>query len=149
VSRHIQWQGHWRRVDDVAADLRHQHPESCREVRVSCRNGEEKVFFVLTKVVRLKRYGRKRLVMVHERQELSNTPRFWVTDALHWESGRVIQTWSYVLASEVFHELGKQVCGWESAQVRKEEAVTRHFRLSGVAQSWVRRAPAGESTSAR
>jgi predicted Zn-dependent protease len=40
VSRHIQWQGHWQRVDEVAADLRHQHPESFREVRVNCRRGE-------------------------------------------------------------------------------------------------------------
>src|SRR5947209_15072673 len=31
---------------------------------------------------------------------------FLLTDALHWESGRVIQTWSYALASEVFHEKG-------------------------------------------
>jgi hypothetical protein len=43
----------------------------------------------------------------------------------------------------------KQVCGLESAQVRKEEAVTRHFRLSGVAQSLVQRAPAAESKSER
>src|SRR5215475_3779362 len=27
-SRHIQWQGQWRRVDAVAAALRHEHPES-------------------------------------------------------------------------------------------------------------------------
>src|SRR5947208_11852308 len=43
----------------------------------------------------------------------------------------------------------KQVCGLESAQVRKEEAVTRHFRLSCVAQSLVQRAPARESKSER
>jgi hypothetical protein len=149
VSRHIQWQGKWRRVDEVGADLRHQHPESFREVRVNCRNGEEKVFFAFTKVVRLKRYGRKRLVIVHERRELSDAPRFLVTDALHWESGRVIQTWSYRWASEVFHEFGKQVCGLASAQVRKEEAVTRHFRMSCVAQSLVQRAPVIESKSER
>jgi hypothetical protein len=149
VSRHIQWQGHWRRVDEVAAELRQQHPESFRPMKVRCRNGEEKMFFAFTKGVRLKRYGRKRLVIVHERRELSDAPRCLVTDALHWESGRVIQTWSYRWASEVFHEFGKQVCGLESAQVRKEEAVTRHFRLSCVAQSLVQRAPAGESKSER
>jgi hypothetical protein len=149
VSRHIQWQGRWRRVDEVGAELRHHHPESFRKVEVSCRNGEEKVFFAFTKVVRLKRYGRKRWVIVHERENLTDAPRFLLTDALYWESGRVIQTWSYRWASEVFHEFGKQVCGLESAQVRKEEAVTRHFRLSCVAQSLVQRAPAGESTSER
>src|ERR687896_1603341 len=103
VSRHIQWAGRWRRVDE----LRPQHPESFRPVQVSCRNGEEKVFFAFTKVVRLKRYGRKRLVIGHEQPDLSDAPRFLLTDALHWESGRVIQTWSYRWASEVFHEFGK------------------------------------------
>jgi hypothetical protein len=90
VSRPIQWEGRWRRVDGVAAELRQQHPESFRLGKVSCRNGEEKVFFAFTKVVRLKRYGRKRLVIVHEQADLSDAPRFLLTDALHWESGRVI-----------------------------------------------------------
>jgi hypothetical protein len=121
-------------VDEVGAELRHHHPESFRPVKVSCRNGEERVFFAFTKVVRLKRYGRKRLVVVHEQEDLTDAPRFLLTAALHWESGRVIQTWSYRWASEVFHEFGKQVCGLESAQVRKEEAVIRHFRLSCVSR---------------
>jgi hypothetical protein len=149
VSRHIQWQGRWRRVDEVAVELRQHPPESFRSVKVSCRNGEEKVFFAFTQVVRLKRYGRKPLVIVHEREDVTDAPRFLVTDALHWESGRVIQTCSYRWASEVFHEFGKQVCGLESAQVRKEEAVTRHFRLSCVAQSLIQRAPVAESKSER
>jgi hypothetical protein len=148
-SRHIQWYGQWCRVDGVAGELKHEHPESFRAIVVQCRNGEKKPFWVFTKTVRLKRYGRKRLVIVHERADLTDAPRFLVTDALHWESGRVIETWSYRWASEIFHEFGKQVTGLEAAQVRKEEAVTRHFRLSCVAQSLVQRAPASESTSER
>jgi hypothetical protein len=148
-SRHIQWYGQWRRVDVVAAELEQDHPESFRPVSVQCRNGEKKLFWAFTKTVRLKRYGRKRLVIVHEKQDLTDIPRFLVTDALHWEHGRVIETWSYRWASEIFHEFGKQVTGLEAAQVRKEEAVTRHFRLSCVAQSMVQRAPACASTSER
>jgi hypothetical protein len=148
-SRHIQWQGQWRRVEAVAAELRCEHPESFRPVRVHCRNGEMKSFWTFTKVVRLKRYGRKRLVIVHEREELSDEPRFLLTDALHWESGRVIETWSYRWASEIFHEFGKQVTGLEMAQVRKEEAVKRHFRLSCVAQSLVQQAPASGAETER
>jgi hypothetical protein len=149
ISRHINWQGQWRRVDEVAAQLRQEHASSFRRVRVRCRTGETREFFVFTKVVRLKRYGRKRLVIVHEEAALSDTPRFLLTDALHWESGRVLETWSYRWAAEIFHEFGKQVSGLESAQVRKEEAVNRHFRLSCVAQSLVQRAPAVRSTSER
>jgi hypothetical protein len=148
-SRHIQWQGQWRRVDAIAEELRRNHPESFRLVRVRCRNGESKQLWAFTKVVRLKRYGRKRLLIVHEQEDLSDAPRFLLTDALHWESGRVLETWSYRWASELFHEFSKQVTGLEAAQVRKEEAVKRHFRLSCVAQSLVQGAPASGSTSER
>jgi hypothetical protein len=148
-SRHIQWAGQWRRVDAIAADLRQAHPESFRAVQVRCRNGATKQYWAFTKVVRLKRYGRKRLVIVHETAELIDAPRFFLTDAQHWESGRIIETWSYRWASEIFHEFGKQVTGLEAAQVRKEEAVTRHFRLRCVAQSLLQRGAALVSTSER
>src|SRR5919197_723399 len=148
-SRHIHWQGQWQRVDAVAQALRQAHPERFFAGRGHCRNGETKPFWVFTKVIRLKRYGRKRLVIVHDQQDLGDAPRFLLTDALHWESSRVIETWSYRWTAEIFHEFGKQVCGLEAAQVRKEEAVKRHFRLSCVAQSIFQRAPAGESKSER
>ena len=148
-SRHIQWQGQWRRVDAVAQALRCEHPDSFRPVQVRCRNGETKSFWAFTKVVRLKRYGRKRLVIVHEQEDLRDAPRLLLSDAQHWESGRVIETWSYRWASEIFHEFGKQMCGLEAAQVRKEEAVKRHFRLRGVAQSLLQQAPASGSATER
>jgi hypothetical protein len=148
-SRHIHWQGQWHRVDTVAQALRQTHPESFRPVRVRCRNGQTKSFWVFTKVVRLKRYGRKRLVIVHDQPDLGDAPRLLLTDALHWESRRVLETWSYRWASEIFHEFGKQVTGLEAAQVRKEEAVKRHFRLSCVAQSLLQQTPASGSTTER
>jgi hypothetical protein len=148
-SRHIQWQGQWQRVDAVAQALRQAHPESFRAMQGRCRNGETKPLWVFTKVVRLKRYGRKRLVLVHEQEDLGDTPRFLLTDALHWDSGRVTEIWSYRWAAEIFHEFGKQVTGLEAAQVRKEEAVKRHFRLSCVAQSLLQQAPASGSATER
>ena len=148
-SRHIQWQGQWRRVDAVATALRHAHPDSFRPVQVRLRNGETKVLWAFTKVVRLKRYGRKRLVIVHDQEDLGDAPRLLLTDALHWDRRRVIETWSYRWAAEIFHEFGKQVAGFEAAQVRKEEAVKRHFRLSCVAQSLVQQTPASGSATER
>jgi hypothetical protein len=146
-SRHILWQDRWQRIDEVAATLRQTHPESFRQVQVRCRNGETKECWAFTKSVRLKRYGRKRIAMVHERADLTEAPRFLVTDALHWESGRIIETWSFRWAAEVFHEFSKQGTGLEAAQVRNEEAVKRHLRLSCLAQSILQRAPAVASTS--
>lgn len=148
-SRHIQWHGQWRRVDEVAKELSQHHPESFRQLTVIQRNGEAKTVWAFTKTVRLKRYGRKRLVIVHEEADLHDMPRFLLTDALHWESGRVIRVWSYRWPIEVFHEFCKQAAGLEASQVRKEEAVQRHFRLSCVAQSLLQRTPAGGKKSER
>ena len=67
------------------------------------------------------------------------TPRFLLADALHWDMTRIIRTWNYRWSIEVFHEFAKQITGLESSQVRKEEAVKRHFRLSCVAQSLLQR----------
>ena len=148
-SRNIQWDGDWVRVDALAWKLRKKHPETFRYICVECRNGETKEYWAYTKVVRLKRYGRKRLVIVHETSDLSDPPRYLLTSANHWNSGRIIQTWSYRWSSEVFHEFAKQVTGLESSQVRKEEAVKRHFRLSCVSQSLIQRASAPVSESER
>jgi hypothetical protein len=146
-SRHINWSGKWQRVDIIAEGLRKEHPESFRHIKVNCRNGETKEHWVFTKQVRLKRYGQKRLVIVHDTSDLSGTPRYYLTDALHWDSVRTLETWSYRWSSEIFHEFGKQIVGMESAQVREEEGVKRHFRLSCVAQSFLQRASVGESKS--
>jgi hypothetical protein len=148
-SRHINWYGAWRRVDEVAAELRAQHAPSFRQVKVRGRNGEQRDYWCFTKVVRLKKYGRKRLVIVHEQADLNDTPRFLLTDAQHWESGRIVEMWSYRWPCEIFHEFSKQETGLEAAQVRKEEAVKRHFRLSCVAQSLLQRTPASGGKSER
>ena len=140
-SRNVMWRGQWRRIDEVAAELRHHAPQSFRLLRVHCRSGETKTFWAFTKTVRLRRYGRKRIVIVHEREDLSDVPRFLLRDALPWESGRIIETWSFRWAAELFHAFGKQGTGLEAAQVRTEEAVKRHLRLSCVAQSLLQRAP--------
>jgi hypothetical protein len=89
------------------------------------------------------------VIIVHEQEDLQDNPRCFVTDAKHWDSKRILETWSYRWTAEIFHEFAKQVCGLEAAQVRKEEAVTRHFRLSCVAQSLLQRAPAVASKSER
>ncbi len=139
-SRNIIGNGQWQRVDRVAAALKTEHPESFRHKSVRCRNGENREIWAFTKVIRLKKSGRKRLVIVHEKSDLSDHPRFLLTDALHWDASRVFATWSYRWSVEIFHEFSKQFVGFESAQLRNEEAVKRHFCLSCVAQSALQQA---------
>jgi hypothetical protein len=146
-SRNVNWKGTWRRVDSLDEELRGTHPEAFRKHGVTLRNGTTRTCWIFSKVVRLRRYGKLRLFIVHDEEELSDAPHYLVTNALHWEGTKAIQTWSFRWTSEIFHEFGKQCAGFEAAQVRKEEAVTRHFRLSCVAQSILQRARPEVSTS--
>ena len=45
-SRHINWSGKWQRVDTVTEMLRQDNPESFRHIKVVCRNGEIKDYWV-------------------------------------------------------------------------------------------------------
>lgn len=146
-SRNINWKGQWRRVDTVAEELRREHPEAFRQYTATLRNGETRTAWIFSKVVRLKKYGKLRLFIIHDEEDLSDAPQYLVTNALHWEGTRAIQTWSYRWTSEIFHEFVKQCTGFEAAQVRKEEAVKRHFRLSCIAQSILQRVRTEVSTS--
>lgn len=78
--------------------------------------------------------------MIHETANLSDPPRFLLTDALHWDGSRVFGTWSYRWPVGTFHEFSKQIVGFESAQLRNQEAVERHFCLSCIAQSVLQQA---------
>ncbi len=148
-SRNIMWNAQWQRVERVAEELKTEHPESFRHKLVRCRNGEQREIWAFTKVVRLKKYGRKRLVIIHEKPDLSDSPRFLLTDALHWDASRVFATWTYRWSVEIFHEFSKQFVGFESAQLRNEEAVKRHFCLSCVAQSILQQASCSGGKSER
>ncbi len=84
---------------------------------------------------------------MHDQKDLSDTPQFLLTNALHWEANLAIRAWSFRWTSEIFHEFGKQCTGFEAAQVRNEEAVIRHFRLCCVAQSILQRVSTAGATS--
>ncbi len=54
-SRHILWADQWRRIEEVAAEVRQAQPESFREVQGRCRTGTRTTFWAFTQRVRLKR----------------------------------------------------------------------------------------------
>lgn len=89
--------------------------------QVECRNGVVRPIWTFTKTVRLEKYGRERLVIVHETADLRDAPRFLLTYALHWDSSRVFATWSYRWPIETFHKFAKQLVGFDVAQLRNEE----------------------------
>ena len=148
IARNIMWKGKWTRIDLVDQELKEEHPEAFQVKRVKLRTGEHKDYWVFSKVVRLKKgWGRKRIAIVHEKEDLSDRPRFLITDANHWDGTKMIQVWSYRWPCEVVHDFGKNILGLEQAQVRKKEAVLKHLRLSCVSQSILNQTEVKPSTT--
>ncbi len=146
-SRNFMFNGKYQRVDEIAKLLRTSNPESFRPYKVKQKNGNDKEYWAFTRVLKLKKYGKKRLVIAHENKELSDEPRFLITSGNHWESTKILDTWGYRWPIETFHEFAKQHLGLESAQVRNEKAVNNHLSLSFVSQSLVQRVQCSDSTS--
>jgi hypothetical protein len=87
------WKERWQAVQSVAQQLKQEHPEAFQPKQVRCRNGKIRELWAFTKVVRLKQYGCKRLVIGHETADLSDAPRFLLTDALHWDTALTLSSW--------------------------------------------------------
>ncbi len=104
IIRQLELEGHFPEADYAFDNgvLTLELTQSFRFYQVCSRNGEIKSFWAFTKTVRLKKYGKKRLVIVHEQEDLGDEPRFLITDALHWECRKVIQTWSKRKANRSF-----------------------------------------------
>ena len=77
------------RASPTFTGLPDQSSNIFRPITVKSRNGEVKSHWMFIKVVRLERYGRKRLVIVHEQPDLTDSARFLLTDAKHWERRRI------------------------------------------------------------
>src|SRR5262245_22207004 len=62
-SRPMQWPGQWQRIATGATLGRRAHPASFRAGQGRCRPGETQQVWVLPTVIRLKRFGRNRVVL--------------------------------------------------------------------------------------
>jgi hypothetical protein len=102
-GRDVQWQGPWMRIEQVAEILRRESPQGFRRLAIRWEPGQTKQFWALTRSVRLDDYGRKRVVIAYEREDLSDPALFLFSSALHWEGNRVLEMWNYRWLARLFH----------------------------------------------
>ncbi|MGE0826521.1 MAG: hypothetical protein AB7G75_18450 [Candidatus Binatia bacterium] len=101
-DRSIQWEGPWRPLSDVAEHLRQESPQSFRTLSLRWSDDTRKTWRIFSRSVRMDHYGRKRVVIAHERADLSDTPLFLFTDALFWEGRRIVECWQYRWEERMF-----------------------------------------------
>lgn len=112
--------------------------EAFRQIEVEKRNGEKKRVWTLSKVMKLKQLGYRRVVGTYDNEQRQGEPELYVTNNKQWEAKKVLQTWEDRWVIEPFHRESKQHLGYEACQLRKESGVIRHYYFVFLAYTLLR-----------
>ena len=105
--------------------------------------GEKETYYSYCRTHRIHNFGKQRLVINFNQPDLSDSPSFYNSNRLMWQSVGITRTRRHRWPVEVYHEEGKEE-GLDKYQVRDFRAISRHIGLVAVAYSLLRAAPQDE-----
>lgn len=110
--------------------------------------GAKEVYYSYCQTHRIHRFGKQRLVINYQQEDLSDTPTFFISNRLNWHARGITRIRRHRWPVEVYHEEGKAE-GLDQYQVRDWQAIVRHIGLVAVAYSMLRSAPHDEDLLAK
>lgn len=102
--------------------------------------GERESYYSFCRTMRIHNFGKQRLLINHSQADLSDSPRFYISNRLYWQAAGITRIRRHRWPVEVYYQEGKAE-GLDQYQVRDFQAVTRHVGLVAVAYSLLRAAP--------
>jgi hypothetical protein len=102
--------------------------------------GEKETYYSYCRTQRIHNYGKQRLVINFNTPDLSDTPSFYNSNRLYWQSVGITRIRRHRWPVEVYHEEGKEE-GLDKYQVRDLQAISRHIGFVAVAYSLLRATP--------
>jgi len=102
--------------------------------------GTQETYYSYCRTQRIHNFGKQRLVINFSNHDLSDTPRYYNSNRLYWQSGGITRIRRHRWPVEVYHEEGKAE-GLDQYQVRDFQAISRHIGLVAVTYSLLRAAP--------
>jgi DDE superfamily endonuclease len=134
------------RLDEFAVHLKHEHQTAVARGRaplfkpITIRyKGQREHYFSYCATHRIKHFGRQRLVINYEQADLSDTPVYYISNRLMWQSPGITRLRRHRWPVEVYHEEGKAE-GLDQYQLRDFQAIARHIGLVAVVYSLLRAA---------
>jgi hypothetical protein len=106
--------------------------------------GEKETYYSYCRTHRIHTFGKQRLVINFNQSDLSDSPTFYNSNRLYWQSVGITRIRRHRWPIEVYHEEGKEE-GLDKYQVRDLQAISRHIGLVAVAYSLLRAAPHDEA----
>jgi len=120
------------------AGLKGGQPPLFQRTRIQFKGGQE-TYYTYCRTHRLHQFGKVRLVISHRRADLSDNPRYFITNRLVWQAKGIVRIYRHRWPVEVYHEEGKDE-GLDQYQLRDFAAIERHVALVAVVYSLLRAA---------
>jgi len=102
--------------------------------------GEQETYYSYCRTHRIHNFGKQRLVINFNQPDLSDSPRFYNSNRLLWQSAGITRIRRHRWPVEVYHQEGKEE-GLDKYQVRDFQAISRHIGLVAVTYSLLRATP--------
>jgi hypothetical protein len=106
--------------------------------------GEKETYYSYCRTHRIHNLGKQRLVINFNKPDLSDSPSFYNSNRLFWQSVGITRIRRHRWPVEVYHEEGKAE-GLDKYQVRDFQAISRHIGLVALAYSLLRATPHDEA----
>jgi len=106
--------------------------------------GEKETYYSYCRTQRIHNLGKQRLVINFNKPDLSDSPSFYNSNRLYWQSVGITRIRRHRWPVEVYHEEGKEE-GLDKYQVRDFEAISRHIGFVAAAYSLLRATPHDEA----
>ena len=87
------------------------------------------IYYCFTKTVRMSKLGKVRLLIFHEKADVSDEPTYVVTDNLRWDARRILRIYKSRWQIETFYRDAKQNLGLEDYEMRDLLGIKRHWYL--------------------
>jgi hypothetical protein len=102
--------------------------------------GQKETYYSYCRTHRIHNFGKQRLVINFRHQDLSDSPVFYNSNRLNWQSVGITRIRRHRWPVEVYHEEGKAE-GLDQYQVRDRTAIYRHIGLVVLTYSLLRAVP--------
>jgi len=135
------------RLDTFAERLKQEHLEALdsgrpplfRKITIFYK-GEKETYYSYCRTLRVRNFGKQRLVINYRQADLSDRPVFYNSNRLYWQASGISRIRRHRWPVEVYHQEGKAE-GLDQYQVRDFQAISKHIGLVAVTYSLLRAAP--------
>ncbi len=134
------------RLDEFAEQLKKEHLMAVhrggaavfKPITIPYKGAKER-YYSYCQTHRLHRFNKQRLVINYTQADLSDTPRFFISNRLSWQAPGITRIRRHRWPVDVFYEEGKAE-GLDQYQVRDFQAIEKHIGLVAVIYSLLRAA---------